>query len=140
MKKDKYFVVDTNVFISALLIEHSKSWETVSRIIQEGFFLFSRDVLDELIEVISRPKFDKYVSLQDRYEYLDLIIDGSVYVKTTKEIIACRDPRDNKILELAVSGRADSIITGDKDLLSLNPFQGIPILTPNEFSLLSSVK
>jgi predicted nucleic acid-binding protein len=45
-------------------------------------------------------------------------------------IRACRDPRDDKFLEVAVNGRADAIVTGDQDLLVLNPFQGIPILSP----------
>ena len=50
-----------------------------------------------------------------------------------EEIDICRDPKDNKFLEVAVNGKADFIITGDKDLLVLNPFQGIEIITVNEF-------
>lgn len=51
-----------------------------------------------------------------------------------KRIRACRDPKDDKFLELAVSGNADVIVTGDKDLLALHPFRGIAILTPLDFA------
>jgi predicted nucleic acid-binding protein len=48
-------------------------------------------------------------------------------------ITACRDPKDNKFLELAVSGQATHLISGDPDLLVLSPFRGIPIVTPQAF-------
>lgn len=52
---------------------------------------------------------------------------------TCRPVIACRDLRDNHILEVAIGGKADIVVTGDLDLLSVNPFQGIPILTTKEF-------
>ena len=55
------------------------------------------------------------------------------FVTITEAVQACRDPSDDKILELAVNGRADYIITGDDDLLVMNPFRGIPIIRPAEF-------
>ena len=54
-------------------------------------------------------------------------------VNITEHIAACRDPKDDKFLELAVSGRADLIVSGDQDMLALNPFRGIPIVTPAAF-------
>ena len=54
-------------------------------------------------------------------------------VTITEQIASCRDPHDDKFLELAVSGRADMIVSGDADLLALNPFRGIPIVTPAMF-------
>ena len=54
-------------------------------------------------------------------------------VSITERITACRDPTDDKFLELAVSGHADLIVSGDGDLLSLNSFRGIPIVTPAIF-------
>jgi len=56
-------------------------------------------------------------------------------VMITERIVACRDPTDDKFLELAVSGNADLILSGDKDLLTLHPFRGIPIVTPAAFVL-----
>lgn len=58
---------------------------------------------------------------------------GAELVAITQRIAACRDPTDDKFLELAVNGRADAIVTGDADLLALNPFRGIPIVTPAIF-------
>jgi uncharacterized protein len=54
-------------------------------------------------------------------------------VTITEQIVACRDPTDDKFLELAVYGRADLIVTGDGDPLALNPFRDIPIVTPATF-------
>ncbi|NJN21258.1 MAG: putative toxin-antitoxin system toxin component, PIN family [Leptolyngbya sp. RL_3_1] len=60
-----------------------------------------------------------------------VLVDGSNLVEPTSEITVCRDPKDNMILELAVTGEANLIITGDEDLLVLNPFQNIQIVTPD---------
>jgi uncharacterized protein len=54
-------------------------------------------------------------------------------VTIAERIVACRDPTDDKFLELAINGQADAIVTGDLDLLVLNPFQGIPIIDPVAF-------
>ena len=48
-------------------------------------------------------------------------------------VFACRDPKDDKFLEVAISGQADVIVSGDEDLLTMNPFSGIPIITPRAF-------
>lgn len=57
----------------------------------------------------------------------------AVYIPVIRAVQACRDTRDDKFLSVAINGGADAIISGDKDLLSLNPFLEIPILTPAEF-------
>jgi predicted nucleic acid-binding protein len=54
-------------------------------------------------------------------------------VPILQQIQACRDPRDDKFLEVAINGEADMIITGDGDLLALHPFMGMPILTPLDY-------
>jgi predicted nucleic acid-binding protein len=58
---------------------------------------------------------------------------AAVPVSITERIVACRDPTDDKFLELAVNGRPDVIVSGDRDLLVLDPFRGIPIITPAVF-------
>lgn len=87
----------------------------------------------EYRQVFSRPKFDKYISLPTRIEFIENIIAQSFPVIITQEIKACRDSNDDKWLSLAVSAKSDCLISGDKDLLVLNPFREIPILTPAEF-------
>ena len=87
----------------------------------------------ELNEVIARKKFDKYVSEEKRKEFLAALVKQAELLEVTEEITDCRDPKDNKFLELALSGEADCIISGDGDLLVLHPFRGISILQPGAF-------
>ena len=89
--------------------------------------------MDELDQVLRRPKFDKYLPEETRLEFLAKLVREAEVIETTETISDCRDPRDNKFLELAVSGQASHIISGDMDLLTLHPFRGIPILSPQDF-------
>ena len=86
-----------------------------------------------MTEVFSRSKFDRYLSEETRFAFLTKHIRDAEPVIIYERIQVCRDPKDNMILELAVSGNADYIITGDADLLVLNPFRGISIVTPADF-------
>ncbi len=88
---------------------------------QRGEILLSTATLEELADVLERDKFDRYLTGSDREEFLEAFVERATFVETTEEIRVCRDARDDKFLELAVSGVADYIITGDKELLSLNP-------------------
>ncbi len=95
--------------------------------------LASTDTLTELADVLSRPKFDRYLSIQERQTFLILFARLAEHVTISRPIRVCRDPKDDKFLELAVNGRAGLIVTGDADLLALHPFYGISILTPAAF-------
>jgi putative PIN family toxin of toxin-antitoxin system len=131
--KNKRFVFDTNVLISALFSKTSIPFQSVKIAEQQGFILYSEETLLELNQVLNRKKFDKYITLEERQIFIAKYITSSELV-TIKKIVVCRDVKDNKFLELAVSGNADIIITGDQDLLVLNPFQNIKITTPENFS------
>lgn len=87
----------------------------------------------ELNEVLARDKFRAYVTEDEARQFLALLAGAPQWVEIDVRISDCRDPPDNKFLELAVSGRATHIITGDGNLLGLNPFEGKPVLTPGEF-------
>lgn len=78
-------------------------------------------------------KFDKYVPLEDRLEIIDDFFSLVYHLNPSFEIIVCCDSKDDKILELAFAAKAKCIITGDQDLLVLNPFRGIPIKTAAQF-------
>jgi uncharacterized protein len=80
-----------------------------------------------------RPKFDKYVSTDKRLLAISAFEKKSQLIQVIVKVDICRDPKDNKFLELAIDSGAACIITWDKDLLVLNPFEGIPILTPADF-------
>ena len=100
---------------------------------KQGIILYSEATLNELEQVLNRKKFNKYLSLEDRQVFLLKFISSSQLVSITENITVCRDEKDNKFLELAVSGNANVIVTGDLDLLILNPFQAVEILTPDMF-------
>lgn len=126
-------VCDTNIIISALLFEGSKPAKAFDIGINHGAILFSSSTFTELEEVLSRNKFDQYISREERKQFLTSFILDSTPVEINEAISECRDPKDNKFLELAVCGKADFIISGDEDLLALNPFRNIQILTPDSF-------
>jgi len=127
------FVVDTNVLVSRLLAPSSTAARAVDQALAHGNLLGSEETLAELAEVLARPKFDPYVSREDRREFIRMLGGVMQIVPIIRRVAVCRDPRDDKFLELAVAGEAAAIISGDKDLLVLNPWHGIPILTPAAF-------
>ncbi|MBP0011931.1 MAG: putative toxin-antitoxin system toxin component, PIN family [Roseofilum sp. SBFL] len=127
------FVIDTNVLISALLFKSSVPFRAIALAEKQGIILYSEATLKELERVLNRSKFDKYLSQEERQVFLLKFIGSSQLVNITEKISVCRDEKDNKFLELAVSGNANLILTGDLDLLVLNPFQSIEILTPEQF-------
>ena len=133
------FVLDANVIVSALILSNSTPRQAFDRALNNGELLVSIPVLREVSSVLARKKFDKYVLDDERKKFLALFAGAAEFTEIVEEIRACRDPKDNKYLELAVSGDASLIITGDRDLLVLNPFRDIQILTPQEF-LASALK
>ena len=127
-------VFDCNVLISALLFDTSipgKALLTAKS--GSSTLLISHHVFAELMEVLMRPKFDRYVSREIRQSFFEEVKILCVNVEITEHIKFCRDPKDDMYLELALSGKADCIITGDQDLLALHPFENIPIIAPLEF-------
>ena len=95
--------------------------------------LVSLATLGELNEVLRRPRFDRYLREEERLEFLATVARDSELVEVTAAVSVCRDPRDDKFLELALSGAATHVISGDDDLLSLHPFRGVAILSPHDF-------
>ena len=93
----------------------------------------SADVIAELNGVLDREKFNRYVTEEERERFLLSLLREARLVEIREKIQACRGPKDDKFLELAVNGGADYIVSGDEDLLMLDPFRGIPILTPDKF-------
>lgn len=123
-------VVDTNVLISRLLAPGSVPGQAVSHAVKHGRLLASNATLEELADVLSRAKFDRYITLSERQQFIRLLARIVDMPEITHRFNTCADQSDNKFLDLAVSGKASAIITGDQDLLSLHPFQTIPIIKP----------
>ena len=129
----RIFVFDTNVLITAVLSPASTSRTALRKAFREGLVVYSDKTLGELAEKLPLPKFDKYIPLSRRMVfYYDFEMEAfPIIIRHT--INACRDPKDDKFLELAKSAYADCIVTKDDDLLVLHPFDDIPILNVTDF-------
>ena len=127
------FVIDTNVLVSSILIKKSSSDAALKKARSLGNLLFSEETFQELQTVLNRSKFDKYVSLQVRSEFIFRLRLESELVEILERVDLCRDEKDNKFLEVAINGKADYLITGDNDLFVLRSFQDVKIITINEF-------
>ena len=126
-------VIDTNVLLSGLLSTTSTPAKAVDRAVTMAQLVGTTATLRELMTTLFSPKFDRYVSRERRDALLLRPAPLIEIVEVLQPIQASRDPKDDKFLEAAVNGRADVLVTGDKDLLALHPFRGIAILTPASY-------
>jgi putative PIN family toxin of toxin-antitoxin system len=126
-------IVDTNVVISAVISENSIPDIVFNRVFLKYSLLCSNPVFNEYEDRLMLPKFDKYTSIERRISVLNDIKRAAIFFNPLITITDCRDPKDNKFLELAIAANADCIVSGDKDLRVLNPFRGIKIISPGDF-------
>ncbi|MEO6050970.1 MAG: putative toxin-antitoxin system toxin component, PIN family [Pyrinomonadaceae bacterium] len=133
MSKDAWrAVVYNNALVSAALLGGVPR-RAFEKILDNGVVLVSIPVLLELADFLNREKFDKYLFHDERMRFMVAFLKVAQMVEVSETITICRDPKDNKLLELAISGNANFLVTGDQALLILNPFHGVEILTPREF-------
>ena len=130
MNSDARYVFDTNAIISALLFTTSVPGQAFTRSLDNGTVLISQPLVEELNDVLGRDKFNRYVKREERERFIDALVRELELVEITEVVQGCRDPKDDQILELAVNGNASWVVTGDNDLLVLNPFRGIQIVSP----------
>jgi uncharacterized protein len=123
-------IADTNVLVSRFILPESISAQGIRRVELDSILLFSDATMMELADVMARSRFDRYVSRENRERFVLELCNIVEFVPIIQIVRECRDPDDDKILELALNGRADVIITGDEDLLELHPWREIAILTP----------
>ena len=129
-------VVDANVFVSALISPQGTAGALVRRLVEDdrATFIVSRETMDELKHTLSYPKIQKLLkqSPRDLERFLASVEMLSEQVDETLSVagLECRDPDDLKYLFIAVVGRAECLVSGDKDLLVLGNVEGIPIVTP----------
>ncbi len=121
MSESPRYVFDTNTLISALLFARSKPGQAFRHALKHGYILSSSATVEELAEVLQRPKFKRYVKAAAREAFLAAFVERAMLVEPSEVVRACRDSKDDKFLELAVVGGASCIITGDDDLLVLRP-------------------
>lgn len=129
-------VIDTNVFISATFLPHSKPARIIDGIrAGEIAWVTSAEILEEITRVLLSPRVQKRHGLtaQQITKVLAGLIQGAEITRGTLRVNASRDPEDNKFLACAVEGRADYLVSGDKDLTDLKSYQDIPIVSPAAF-------
>lgn len=131
------YVFDTNIIVSALLFENSKPAQALRYALANGEVLLSIDLLEELNEVLGRERFNRYLTSEEREEFLEALIERAILVEITENVQECRDPKDDKVLELALNGEAQYIISGDRDLLVLHPFRDVLVISVDEFLQMS---
>jgi uncharacterized protein len=115
----EFIVIDTNIFISAVLSPNGTAYKAFAQAVQKFTIVQSDETYQEIADRIYKKKFDKYISNERREEFLNLIKTKSNFIQPTSQITSCRDPDDNKFLELAIDSNAKFLMTGDKDLLTL---------------------
>lgn len=122
-------VLDTNVLLSAIIKANSVPAAAVRLISVKHVLLTSSETQQELYRVLSKPCF----STESILGNIKVIFSASDHIEIIETVTACRDPMDDKFLDLAINGRADIIISGDKDLLSMRLYKDTRIITPAEF-------
>ena len=126
-------IIDTNLWISFLI---TKDFSKLDEIIftKKCLLIFSEELLEEFLEVIKRPKFRRFFTQTDIENILETIDEYAEFVTVQTKTAICRDPKDNFLLSLSEDGKADFLLTGDKDLLDINIFNQTKIITMSAFS------
>ena len=127
-------VPDTNILVSALILNRGNPRDIFNKFVNgEIIFILSEELLAEFLDVLSRPKFNNIFE-QEKIDFINLIKEFSeIIIPLEKLDIIKEDSEDNKILEVAIAGKAHYIISGDEHLLKLKEFRGIRIVNAQEF-------
>jgi hypothetical protein len=138
MSRIQRVILDTSTLVSAALRTGSVPEQALLKALRTCDVCASVETLDELARVLDRKKFDRYRDRESRRSFVALI-RRNVHLFAVQDADraavdpACRDPRDNQFLALALVSEADALVSSDEDLLVLHPWRGIPIVTPAEF-------
>jgi uncharacterized protein len=131
----KLIVIDTNVLLSAALSPDGTARKALDKAYKQFKIAQSEETYQELKTRIYKPKFNKYISDEERQDFLEVVKKYSQFIEIKTQLDICRDPDDNKFLELAKDANAEFLITGDQDLLSLKTLAKYQnqIITPRDF-------
>lgn len=126
-------VIDTNVWVSRLLLGESVAALAVDKALREHEVVVSEALVEELADVLRREKFDRYVSLEDREGFVRRVLQVATIAPVLSEVTDCRDPKDNHLLALALDSESKCLVSGDGDLTALDPWREIRIVPPRGF-------
>lgn len=129
-------VIDTNLWISALISASTRG--RLEFFLANAHFVILADsnLISELTEVAARPKFSRYVSADQIAVFLGILQERLYFIEANSIVQVCRDPNDDYLLAICKDGKADVLVTGDKDLLSLFKFEQTMILSLTGFEKL----
>ena len=133
MTNNPRVVFDTNGLISAALRELGKPRKTLNWVSRSGVLLFSEETFQELERTLYKPRLLRLLEEYQRRAFLDWMRMRGNFIEVMETVRACSDPDDDKFLELALSGLADYIVTGNIKDFPPSPFEGIPIIRPAVF-------
>ncbi|PJA99796.1 MAG: putative toxin-antitoxin system toxin component, PIN family [Ignavibacteriales bacterium CG_4_9_14_3_um_filter_30_11] len=126
-------VIDSNIWISVFINKEVQVF--ITEILDKEVKIISSEIqVEEIADVLARPKLAKHISQSLIKEFLTLFLKAVEIVEIKITVNDCRDLKDNYILETALSGDADFIITADNDLLVLDPYRNLRIVTMQEFN------
>jgi uncharacterized protein len=129
----KRIVIDTGVWVSALVFK-GKPGRAVEKAATECIIAISKEIYDEIVDVLNRPKFADRVDPLSTVKLLESILkEGSQWVSLRGDVADCVDPKDNKFLDCALVAEASVILSSDRHLRSMDPYKGIRIVDPQEF-------
>lgn len=137
MTPPRRVIIDASSLVRAVLKPGAAAWTLVEVVLAAGALAANGSILDELEDVLRRPKFQDRIAEADRARFLDKLRGGAVRVAPREAVQACRDPSDDKYLEVALAAAEQAtgsgavvIASDDQDLLALHPWRGIAILKP----------
>ncbi|MFT4195421.1 putative toxin-antitoxin system toxin component, PIN family [Ottowia sp.] len=127
-------VLDTNLVVSAFLRPDGAAAQALLRALQDFDVVASHETLHELLDVLGRDKFERYLPRPQPLQYAQAYSEAVRRIDVSTRVTDCTDPKDNKFLALAIDAGACALVSGDKkDLLGMNPYRGIRILSVREF-------
>jgi len=131
-------VFDTSTLVSAALRPNSVPEQALQRAILFNRLCATRETLGELERVLCLKKFDRYISLESRLEFIEKLRRDSSLSSVPMELLVeargiCRDRKDDLFLAVCMAVQADAMVSSDQDLLVLHPWRGVAILTPAQF-------
>lgn len=136
----KRLVLDTSTLVSAALRVESVPSQAFLKALGACEICTSDETLQELDEVLSRPKFARYLDRAERTVFVELFSTYATKFEVHDSVADCRDPKDDKFLALAIACTADVMVASDKDLIALHPYRGIPVMTPSDFLIFNIIQ
>ena len=130
-------IFDASALVSAALKTDSVPERALLRAEEVDVFALSAAVDAEIAGVLGRPKFARTIPLARRERVLEILRGAAVWFEPAVHVTDCRDPKDDKYLELALAAGAETIVSSDDDLLVLHPWRGVRILRPADYLALS---